>query len=251
MNALAAQIKSASTADLGDAKFTRAYPAPPLRVWDVRNWGTYQPPAAAPSAGASAGAGSKEIASNDRVLVRDITWSAGAPRPLSHADETVTVFLRGGTLKVTRPDGTSSTITRKTGDVIVEPRGAADTREAVGPSVRTVVVDLHDKVVPPLPNTSGLPEAFPRPGSKKVLENARIVVWDYNFVPGEASPMHFHSRDVVTIYTEDGAVTSTTPQGETTVNEHHPGEIRFNLRNRAHTEKLTRGKVHIIVVELK
>lgn len=235
---------------IGGVARTQNVSAYEIHQYIDRNWGTYQPPAASPQS-AGAGGASKEIASNERVLVRDVTWSAGSPRPLSHTDETVLVFLQGGTLKVTRADGTTTTITHKTGDVVVEPKGAGDTREAVGTPVRTVVVALHDKVVPPLANPSGLPEAFPRPGSKKVLENARIAVWDYNFVPGEASPMHFHSRDVVTIYTDDGAVTSTTPQGDTTVNEHFPGEIRFNPRNRTHTEKLTRGKVHIIVVELK
>ena len=77
------------------------------------------------------------------------------------------------------------------------------------------------------------------------------MIWDYTFAAGQPSPMHFHSRDVVTIYTEDGAVTSTTPGGEAVVNEHYPGEAKFNPRNRTHTEVLSRGKVHIIAVELK
>jgi hypothetical protein len=45
MNRLAASIKAASTTlELGVAAFTRSYPAPPLRTWDVADWGTYQPP---------------------------------------------------------------------------------------------------------------------------------------------------------------------------------------------------------------
>jgi len=247
MNALAARIKAASpTMDLGGAAFTRTYPAPPLRTWDVANWGTYQPPQAAVQPGG------KLVVSNERVTVRDVTIDPGTPGLREgHAEDSVTVFLRGGTLKVSQSDGTSHVVTRKTNEVVFEPKGGASSLEAVAQPVRAVLIDLHDHVVPALANTSGLHDAFPRPGSKKVLENDRIVVWDYTFVAGQPSPMHFHSRDVVTIYTEDGAVKSTTPAGESVVNDHFAGEIRFNPRDRTHTEALTRGKVHIVVVELK
>src|SRR5882672_2965448 len=198
--------------------------------------------------GASQPAG-KPVVSNERVTVRDVTLKAGTSGPIEpHPEDSVTVFLQGGTLKIRQSDGTSRAVTRKTNEVVFAPKGGATGLEAVGQPVRVVTIDLHDKVVPPLANTSGLPEGFPRPGANKVLENDRVVVWDYTFVAGQPSPMHFHSRDVVTIYTDDGAVTATTPAGETTVNDHFAGEIKFNPRNRAHTETLTRGKVHIVAV---
>jgi hypothetical protein len=37
--------------------------------------------------------------------------------------------------------------------------------------------------VPPIENKSGYPLGFPRPGSKKLLENARVIVWDYTWQP--------------------------------------------------------------------
>jgi hypothetical protein len=193
----------------------------------------------------------KEIVANGRVSVRDVTWRYRMLRPTNHFQDSITVFLQGGRLRIVKPDGSSTIVMRKTGDVVAEPRGDADNRDAVDAPVRAIVIDLHDNVVPGIVNESGYPDAFPRPGAKKVLETARVLVWDYTFVEGQPSPMHFHPRDVVTIYTEEGAVTSTTPQGVQTVNDHHPGEVVFNLRNRAHTEQLSRGKVHIIAVELK
>ena len=39
---------------------------------------------------------------------------------------------------------------------------------------------------------------------KKLLENARVIVWDYTWTPGVATPMHFHDKDVVVYYQEDG-----------------------------------------------
>jgi len=114
-----------------------------------------------------------------------------------------------------------------------------------------ILIGLKDFKVEPLVNKTGLPPAFPRPGSKKLFENARVVVWDYSWTPGVATPMHFHDKDVVVYYFEDGDLQSTTPSGEKTVNPYKPGMIRFNLRDRSHTETLIRGKQHGIMTELK
>ena len=86
---------------------------------------------------------------------------------------------------------------------------------------------------------------------RPLLENARVVVWDYSWTPGVATPMHFHDKDVVVYYFEDGDLQSTTPSGEKTVNSYKPGMIRFNLRDRSHTETLIHGKQHGIMTELK
>jgi len=120
---------------------------------------------------------------------------------------------------------------------------------AMPPSL--LLIELKDHPVQPVVNKTGLPLAFPRPGSKKLFENARVVVWDYTWTPGVATPMHFHDKDVVVYYLEDGDLQSTTPNGEKTVNPYKPGMIRFNLRDRSHTETLIRGKQHGIMTELK
>ena len=111
--------------------------------------------------------------------------------------------------------------------------------------------DLKDHPVAPIENTSGYPLAFPRPGVKKVLENERVIVWDCTWTLGVATPMHFHDKDIVAVFLEDGDLKSTTPDGQSVVNPHSPGEVRFALRNRTHTEMLVRGKQHAIFTELK
>ena len=116
---------------------------------------------------------------------------------------------------------------------------------------RAIIIDLKDHRVPPLQNKSGYPNAFPRPGNVKVLENDRIVVWDYTWTAGVPTPMHFHDKDVVVVYLEEGALRSTTPDGQSTVNELSPGMTRFNPRDRVHTEQLVRGKSRAIITELK
>jgi hypothetical protein len=116
---------------------------------------------------------------------------------------------------------------------------------------RTAVIELKDYVLAPIANTTGLPLAFPRPHVTKLLENDRVVVWDYVWTPGEATPMHFHDKDTLVVYEADGALKSTTPDGKSVVNDYKFGDIRFNKRDRSHTELSASGKPHAVIVELK
>lgn len=170
---------------------------------------------------ASSQTASKPILENDRVVVWDVTDSAPA-----QALDSVVVSFSGSAAFL--PKGTSPKITE-----------------------RSIVIDLKDHPVAPIENTSGYPLAFPRPGVKKVLENERVIVWDCTWTLGVAAPMHFHDKDTVALFLEDGDLKSTTADGQSVVNPHTPGEVRFALRNRTHTESLVRGKQHAVFTELK
>ncbi len=116
--------------------------------------------------------------------------------------------------------------------------------------VSTVIL-LKGQPVPPIENKTGYPLAFPRAGSKKILENADVIVWDYTWERDIATPMHFHDKDVVVVYFEDGDLKSTTLDRKATMNPYKPGDIRFNRSDRTHTETLIRGKQRAIITELK
>jgi quercetin dioxygenase-like cupin family protein len=193
------------------------------------------------------------IVDNERVTVWEITWTRGTPSPLPRRnDDYVVLYLTNGRMKLTRSDGGSVTVPAGVGDVAFQPKGTVKIEESVSDEpVRARVIDLHDHYVAPLKNTSGYPKAFPRPGAKKLLDNARVVVWDYTFTSGSPSPMHFHDKDVVVTYMADGALTSTTPDGQSQTNENTFGLTKFNPRSRTHTEQLVRGKSRVIAVELK
>jgi hypothetical protein len=117
--------------------------------------------------------------------------------------------------------------------------------------VRTVVIELKDHPVAPIPNNSGYPNAFPRARAKKLLENDRVIVWSYSWNLNEPTPMHFHDKDIVVVYGEDTALKSTTPDGKSVVNENKSGDIRFNRRDRVHSELLVRGTGSAVMTELK
>src|SRR5262249_43325657 len=116
---------------------------------------------------------------------------------------------------------------------------------------RSIIIDLKDHPVPPIANSSKYPLAFPRPGSRKLLENDRVIVWDFTWKPDTPTPMHFHDKDVVVVFLEDGDLKSTTPDGQSTVTAYTAGTVRANARNRTHSETLVRGKQRAIITELK
>jgi hypothetical protein len=165
-----------------------------------------------------------------------------APKPLIENDR-VTVWETSGP---TTAQALDSVVVSLSGSAVFLPKG-------VPPNIsgRSVMIDLKDHPVDPIANTSGYPLAFPRPGSKKILENERVIVWDYTWTPGVPTPMHFHDKDVVVVFLEDGDLSSTTPDGQATVSSFTPGAVRFNPRGRTHAETLVRGKQHAIITELK
>jgi hypothetical protein len=157
---------------------------------------------------------------NDRVTVWDVT--AGSAMPL---DSVVVSF---------------------SGTATFAPKGTAPKIDG-----RSLVINLKDHPVAPIANPTKFPLGFPRPGSKKLFENDRVIVWDYTWEPDVATPMHFHDKDVVVLFLEEGDLKSTSPDGKSVVNSYTPGTIRFNLRDRTHTETLVKGKQRALITELK
>jgi hypothetical protein len=182
----------------------------------------------------------KAVIDNERVTVWDVTWTKGQTNPARGHDLDAVVMWYAGD---------------KAGKAFFSPK--TDKREEVGGAEgpgnapRSLVVELKDYPVAPLENKTRYPLAFPRPHVKKVLENDRVIVWSYRWNPGEPTPMHYHDKDVVLVYLEDTALTSTTPDGAKTLNEYKAFQIRFNRRDRTHSELLARGTGSAIMMELK
>lgn len=116
---------------------------------------------------------------------------------------------------------------------------------------RSIIIELLAPPVGPLPNTSGLPDAFDRPGIEKLVDNERVTVWRYTWVPNKKTPRHFHANDVVVVHLADGVLASTTPDGKTVMNTNSHGLAKFNPRGRIHEEELVKGKASAVIVELK
>jgi predicted metal-dependent enzyme (double-stranded beta helix superfamily) len=184
---------------------------------------------------------------NARVTVFDVKLQPGDPcSSIDHTGDYVILYFEGG--RVRSADG--KTQTHPSGGAMFV-HGGTSCDVAIGKPVREIVVDLKDAPSNTVPNNTGLPPAFPRQGSKLILENDRVRVWNYTWLPGKPTPMHFHNTEVVVAYRGNGDVSSSTPDGKTTVNHRQAGDIVFNLANRSHSEALVSGEQSGIMLELK
>jgi len=156
--------------------------------------------------------------------------------------------------RVAVTDG-KDTSTRAHDAVVVDPKTASVQFVKAGAPLpakdRAIIVELLEPPVGPLPNTSGLPTAFDRPGIEKLFDNERVTVWRYTWQPQKRTPMHFHGNDVVVVFTADGVLTSITPDGKTVKNPHSYALTKFSPRGRIHQEELVEGKASAVMVELK
>jgi hypothetical protein len=204
--------------------------------------------ASLPAAGQSA-----PVIDNERVTVWDVILLKGTPGPATpQGMDTVVMFLEGGSIRTVGADGKSSTATRKFGDAVFVPIGMNVTDTLISNGMaHEIVIALKDHPTPVIPNKTGYPAAFPRPGSVEVLANDRVTVWNYTWVPDVATPMHFHDKDIVVAYRYDGALKSVTPDGAIVVNPYKAGDIRFNKGNRTHYEVLTTERQSAVMMELK
>ena len=178
-----------------------------------------------PNPGQDGSNASKQLIENNRVTVRETT---NAPAQIAARDHDIVVvdLDAKSALFIARGSNHSS-------------------------GKHAIIVDLKDVSVPPLENKTKYPLAFPRPGVKKILENNRVMIWDYTWTPATPTPMHYHDKDVVVVYLADGDLKSTTPEGKSEVNTISFGLTRFNAPNRTHTEELVKGAARAIIVELK
>ena len=52
----------------------------------------------------------------------------------------------------------------------------------------------------------GFPPGFPREGSRKVVENSRVIIWDATWPKGKATGLHEHPVDYLSVTLVEGAV---------------------------------------------
>jgi predicted metal-dependent enzyme (double-stranded beta helix superfamily) len=198
--------------------------------------------------------GAVALVDNERVTVWDVTWIKGKPSPMHrHRYDLVGVYLVGSAIRITSPDGTSRESTVPEGFILYQKKDVTHIEEGIDDANprHAILIDLKDHVQPPLTNTSGYPNAFPRPGATKAIDNDRVTIWEYTWTPGAPTPMHFHDKDAVAVFMEDGVLQSTTPDGRSQESEVKRGMVRFNEAGRVHVETLVRGKARVVAVELK
>lgn len=171
----------------------------------------------------SAHAQGARVLDNPRVEVRSITGSPfpGTPGAVAITDD-VAVAIEGSLILITLRDN------------------------------RAFTVQLKNASPGPVPASSPYPPAFPRPGATKLYENARVVIWDVQWLMGEPGPLHTHPYDNVNITIQGGRTRSIPLEGAPADSTTDAGNVGFNVKDRIHREQgLSRPGRRSIVVELK
>ena len=97
-----------------------------------------------------------------------------------------------------------------------------------------------------------LPRPFPRPGVVKMLENARVVVWNISWPKGEPTAMHRHVYDLVGSYYTSGDRVITETDGTKRNVTNKAGEITFRQRGLTHIEEgISDTPLRAVFIELK
>ena len=98
----------------------------------------------------------------------------------------------------------------------------------------------------------GFPPAFPREGSRKVLENSRVIIWDATWPKGKPTVLHEHPVDYLSVTVVEGTVKITARDGTPSVATAPFGIVRFNPKGTIHAEEgVSDQERRAIMVELK
>ncbi|HZT75589.1 MAG TPA: hypothetical protein VFA27_02965 [Vicinamibacterales bacterium] len=97
-----------------------------------------------------------------------------------------------------------------------------------------------------------LPPAYPRAGAIKILDNARVQVWNIAWLKGQPSPLHRHIYDLIGLYYEPGDRMIISPEGDKRPVSTKAGQPIFQRRGVTHIEEGTSEKpLRAVFVELK
>jgi hypothetical protein len=166
--------------------------------------------------------------------------------------DAVTLYLSDGQIRLADGTGPTKIIARKQSDVDFEVAGSRKKEQVLSHDpMRVVEVNLKNHASPHYTGNKDFPLAFPRPGSKKIFENDRIIVWSYTWKQGAKIPTHYHDKDAVVAYLGDGSLNSMPVNGKSQETHHATGEVRFNKGDRSHYEVLDTGRLSAVIVELK
>lgn len=155
---------------------------------------TYPPPYPRP--------GTKALIDNARAQVWDVSWPKTSTPPGIHRHlyDMTGLYYWPGDRRITQPDGTTRNVGTEAGRIQWQLKGITHMEEGISDDpLRAVMIELKGdgpsgKIVRPAGVSGFAGTAMP------LLDNDRVVVWDY---PGTTAPArHAHLMDTVVVWTE-------------------------------------------------
>jgi hypothetical protein len=197
--------------------------------------------------------GARQVLENDWGTVWDVTWTPGSATPMHrHAFDYVGVEFADTTFSVVAPNGQRRTLPAKAGGAWFLQRGTTHIEEMSGdsPARHAVVIDLKDEAAPSLINSSGSPTVFPQGVGEKIIDNGRVVMWNYTW-PAEGAPTYFYDKNAFIVFVNGGELTSSVAGGPAQPLIVSTGQVLFRAGGRTLSERSAKGNVRGIVIELK
>jgi hypothetical protein len=185
-----------------------------------------------------------------RFKVWYMHWRQGnaAMAPYRHEGPVVMVFLGDGTLQ--QQSGPRQK--RHDGEVAYfEPGSVATSGELVTERpLRADVIELKAAGPSrPLPATN-YPPMFPRADSTRLIDNARVIVWDSQFRPGQRGPLHLHDKNSVRVWVTSAVVSRAHPNEQPRQDTKVAGAWELTHAGYVDSEEVA-SPAHAVTLELK
>lgn len=190
----------------------------------------------------------------DRIVVWDIVWPKEQPTAMHRHvyDQVGTYYQTGGRL-ITTLDGASRSATTQVGALSTTRRGTTHIEEgATDPPLRAVFIELKQDTGSGRPEApSATPPAWVRDGVKPLLDDQRVVVWDYTWKPGARGATSTYTRDTILIWLVSGTLRLTPEGGPPVVVDVTPGQIRQYARGTVEATEVVAGAPRAMIVAFK
>jgi len=112
--------------------------------------------------------------------------------------------------------------------------------------ILTALLPLFLQAPPPLP------PAYPRAGATRLLDNARVQVWNIAWLKGQPSPLHRHIYDLAGMYYEPGDRIIISPEGDKRPVSSRAGDVTFQRKGLTHIEEgVSASPLRAVFVEMK
>jgi hypothetical protein len=196
--------------------------------------------------------GATMILDNTMGTAWDVTWVPGKPTPMHrHTFDYVGVELADTSVDLIALDGTRRTTVLTVGHSYFLPRGTTHIEEVPGmsPVRHAVIIDLKDPVAPrPVDSAAA---ALSMAAAKKVVENDRVVMWDFTWPPAKPVATVAMPKGAFIVFLEGGELASGGLAGKPSSEVVTSGEVLFSGDGRVLSEVSAEGRVRGIVVQLK
>lgn len=195
----------------------------------------------------------KKLFETDRIVVWDIVWPKGYATPLHRHvyDQVGTYYATGGRV-ITTPEGDKRSSTTPIGALSTTKRGTTHIEEgATDPPLRAVFIEMKkDAGSGQQEATAAAAPPWIRDGSKPLLDDERVVVWDYTWKAGAPAAVTY-TRETVGVWLGSGKIRLTPRGGAAQIVDVVPGKTVRYTRAAEETVEVVDGAPREMIFAFK